>query len=411
MKNKLLLGALLLGTASIFTSCKDDNDSNPTLIQPTEFKLNAPAYISETLNLEAMDQLNLTWSQPKFTAENAPVNATYEMQISPSNSFTVSVDEADADESGATVADYATFAKTYTTCEGSLSAADLAKALVKIGKWSEAEVPAEETVYLRMNAFIAEGTKHLNSVTSNVIQLKVNPYYIELRDAEPIMWYIVGNNIMDGAWGDKPGLSSIPMFLKPGAKYDKVTGGGDLVYLNYFSTDGFKIQPADFNWDYGFMGDGANKAVYRNGGGDNGNIWCDPAGYYLITVNSATNECTIEKQDITPAVYGQICITGSFNGWADTNMTSVNKDGENHVWTYTMTVAAGEVEQIKFKIPSSWDTNWGYGSNDGDVNVCGKGTNGGKNIGVAEGTWIILFNDITGEFSIIPQEYNKNVIR
>lgn len=411
MKNKLLLGALLLGAASLFTSCKDDNDSNPTLIQPVEFKLNTPAYINETLNLEGMDELKLSWSQPKYTVENAPVNATYEIQVSPTNSYTVSVDQADADESGATVADYAAFAKTYTTCTGSLSAAELAKALMKMGKWNEGEVPAEETVYLRVNAFIAEGTNRLYPIASNAVQLKVNPYYIELRDAEPIMWYIVGNNIMDGGWSDKPGISSTPMFLKPGTKYDKVTGTGDLVYLNYFSTEGWKIQPADFNWDYGFMGNGANGATYRNGGGDNGNIWCDPAGYYLVTVNSATNECTIEKQDITPNVYDQICITGSFNDWSDTNMTSVNKEGENHVWSYTMTVAEGAVEQIKFKIPASWDVNWGYGSNDGDVNVCGKGTNGGKNIGVAEGTWIILFNDITGEFSIIPKEYNKNVIR
>ena len=35
MKNKLLLGAVLVGTAGIFAACSDDNDSNPTLIQPT----------------------------------------------------------------------------------------------------------------------------------------------------------------------------------------------------------------------------------------------------------------------------------------------------------------------------------------------------------------------------------------
>ena len=67
-----------------------------------------------------------------------------------------------------------------------------------------------------------------------------------------------------------------------------------------------------------------------------------------------------------------------------------------------MTVDEGAVEQMKFKIAGSWDTNWGYGSEDGEVNTCGKCTAGGKNIGVAEGTWVIMFNDITGEFSIIP---------
>ena len=148
----------------------------------------------------------------------------------------------------------------------------------------------------------------------------------------------------------------------------------------------------------------ANKALYRNGGKDYGNIWCEPEGYYLVTVNTATNECSIVKQDITPKVYSQICMAGSFNEWGDANMTPANKSGENHVWTYVMDVPAGETVQMKFKIAGSWDTNWGYGSEDGEVNTCGKGTGGGKNIGVAEGTWVIVFNDITGEFTILPKE-------
>lgn len=406
MKNKLLLGALIIGSVSIFTACSDDNDSNPTLIQPTEFTLNTPAYVNEEVDLATSESLHLTWSQPKYTAENAPINATYEVQVSPTNSFTVSTAEADADEEGNTIADYAIIDKTSTTCYTDVAASDLARALIKVAKWTEKAVPATQTAYIRMNAYVLEGTTKLNSITSNVIQVKVNPYYIELKDASPIMWYLVGNSIGDGAWSDKPGESSFPLFLQNGYSYDKTTGAGEITYLNYFDTEGWKLQPSDFNWDYGFMGGGsANTAEYRNGGSDNGNIWCDPAGYYLVTINTGSNTCTIVKQDITPTVYNQICITGSFNDWADTNMVPANKSGiENHVWYYTLTVDAGNVAQIKFKIPNSWDTNWGFGSADGKVNTCGKGSNGGHNIGVAEGTWIIGFNDITGEFSIIAKE-------
>lgn len=85
-------------------------------------------------------------------------------------------------------------------------------------------------------------------------------------------------------------------------------------------------------------------------------------------------------------------------------MIPVNKEGENHVWFYELKVDPGKVEQIKFKIPDNWDTNWGFGSNDGDIATCGKATHGGKNIGVGEGTWYIMFNDITGEFSIIEKQ-------
>ncbi len=406
MKNKLLLGALLLGTASLFTACSDDNGSNPTLIQPTEFTLNTPAYINETVDLEMTDALRLTWSQPKYTADNAPVNITYEIQVSNSGSFNISTAEALADESGSTVADYAIIDRTTQSCIYDLSANDMAVAIMTLGKWKEEDMPEELTAYVRVNAYFLEGTTKLNPVASNVVQIKTNPYYIELSDAKPVMWYLVGNNILDGGWSNKPGESSLPMFIQSDYSYDKKTGQGEIVYLNYFTTDGWKIQPEDFNWDLGFMSGGsANTAVYRAGGSDAGNIWVEPAGYYKVTVNTATNECTIALWDeSTPVDYGQICLAGSFNGWTDTNMTPANKAGENHVWVYTMTVETGVVEQVKFKIAGSWDSNWGYGAEDGEVNTCGKASSGGKNIGVAEGTWIILFNDITGEFSMTAKE-------
>ena len=386
MKNRLLLGALLIGSAGLFTACSDDNDSNPTLIQPTEFTLNQPAYINETVDLVTSKALTLTWSQPKFTSDNAPINATYEIQVSPTGNFNVSLAEAKADEEGKTVADYAIIDRTTQQCKYELTSEDLDKALMQLTKWTEKDVPAEYTTHIRVNAYFLEGTTKLKPIVSNVIQVKVNPYYIELKDAEPIMWYLVGNNIGDGAWSDKPGESSMPMFVQSGYTYDKKTGEGEITYLNYFNTDGWKIQPADFNWDMGFMSGGSpNTAVFRNGAGDAGNIWCDTEGYYLVTVNTGTLECTIVPQEITPAKFDQICMAGSFNDWGDANMTPANKSGENHVWCYTLEVPAEQTVQMKFKIAGSWDTNWGYGSEDGDLYRYGKATAGGKNIGVAEG--------------------------
>ena len=320
MKNKLLLGALLISTASLFTACSDDNDSNPSLVQPTEFTLNTPAYVNETVDLQATSELQLSWSQPKYTANNAPLQVTYEIQVSPDNKFTVSTDEAAADESGATIADYANIARTTTKCTYTLLSSDLDKALVQIKKWKEDEVPDEQTAFLRINAFIMENDVRLNSLVSNTIELKFNPYYIELKDAAPIMWYLVGNNILDGAWSNNPGVSSLPMFIQSDYPYDKATGQGEITYLNYFNTDGWKIQPQDFNWDLGFMSGGsANTAVYRNGEGDAGNIWCEPEGYYKVTVNTKTNECTIVPQDITPKVFAQIvCLVHSMAGLIQT---------------------------------------------------------------------------------------------
>lgn len=416
MKNKYIIGALLVGIISLFASCSDDNDSNPTLIQPKEFVLNTPAYANATIDLEKSTGLELTWSQPKYTADNAPINATYEVQVSPTNSFTVSTDEAAADESGEKVPDYAVLSNTTQKCNISASAEEMDKALVKILKWTEENVPAEQEMYVRVNAYILEGTSRLNPVASNSVKLNVKPYYIELKDAVPTMWYLVGN--MFGAkWaGNKSiGVDALPMFLKPNFSYDKKTGAGEIEYTNYFLTGdyndkaecdgaGFKILPASFNWDYSMNADGATKGtiIYRNGGSDGGHIVVPEAGYYTITLNTADNTAKMEKYEDAVNNYGTIQISGSFNDWTDTAMLPYNTEGvENHAWYYVMDVPAGDTAQFKFKIAGSWETSWGYGAEDGAINMYGKCESGGKNIGLAEGKYVISFNDITGAFSIV----------
>ncbi len=416
MKNKYIIGALLVGIISLFASCSDDNDSNPTLIQPKEFVLNTPAYANATIDLEKSTGLELTWSQPKYTADNAPINATYEVQVSPTNSFTVSTDEAAADESGEKVPDYAVLSNTTQKCNISASAEEMDKALVKILKWTEGNVPAEQEMYVRVNAYILEGTSRLNPVASNSVKLNVKPYYIELKDAVPTMWYLVGN--MFGAkWANDKniGVDALPMFLKPNFSYDKKTGAGEIEYTNYFLTGdyndkaecdgaGFKILPASFNWDYSMNADGATKGtiIYRNGGSDGGHIVAPEAGYYTITLNTADNTAKMEKYEGAVNNYGTIQISGSFNDWTDTAMLPYNTEGvENHAWYYVMDVPAGDTAQFKFKIAGSWETSWGYGAEDGAINMYGKCESGGKNIGLAEGKYVISFNDITGAFSIV----------
>ena len=421
MKNKYIIGALLVGIISLFASCSDDNDSNPTLIQPKDFALNTPAYANATIDLEHSTELGLTWSQPKYTADNAPINATYEVQVSPTNSFTVSTDEAAADESGEKVPDYAVLSNTTQKCNISASAEEMDKALVKILKWTEGNVPAEQEMYVRVNAYILEGTSRLNPVASNSVKLNVKPYYIELKDAVPTMWYLVGN--MFGAkWANDKniGVDALPMFLKPNFSYDKKTGAGEIEYTNYFLTGdyndkaecdgaGFKILPSDFNWDYSMNAIlnneiSAKKGTIenRNGGADGGHIVAAEAGYYTITLNTADNTAKMVKYEGNVTNYGTIQISGSFNDWADTPMLPYNTEGvENHAWYYVMDVPAGDPIQFKFKIEGSWDTSWGYGAEDGAINMYGKCESGGKNIGLAEGKYVISFNDITGAFSIV----------
>lgn len=418
MKNKYIIGALLVGIISLFASCSDDNDSNPTLIQPKKFVLNTPAYANATIDLEKSTGLELTWSQPKYTADNAPINATYEVQVSPTNSFTVSTDEAAADESGEKVPDYAVLSNTTQKCNISASAEEMDKALVKILKWTEGNVPAEQEMYVRVNAYILEGTSRLNPVASNSVNLNVKPYYIELKDAVPTMWYLVGN-MFGGKWaGDKNiGVDALPMFLKPNFSYDKKTGAGEIEYTNYFLTDefdekaesavaGFKILPSSFDWNYSMDGGGKLKdnIAYRGStNSDGGHILAGADGYYTITLNTANNTATMVKYEGNVTNYGTIQIATSLDDFAsDTPMLPYNTEGvENHAWYYVMEVPAGQTVSFKFKIAGSWDTNWGYGAEDGAVNMYGKCEANGHNIGLTEGKYCISFNDITGAFSIV----------
>lgn len=418
MKNKYIIGAMLVGIISLFASCSDDNDSNPTLIQPTEFKLNTPEYVNSTIDLEHSTGLGLTWSQPKYTADNAPINVTYEVQVSPTNTFTVSTDEAAADESGEKVPDYAVLSHTTQLCKTSASAEEIDKALVKILKWTEDNVPAEQEMYVRVNAYILEGTSHLNPIASNSVKLNVKPYYIELKDAVPTMWYLVGN-MFGGKWaGDQSiGVDALPMFLKPNFSYDKKTGAGEIEYTNYFLTDefndkaesavaGFKILPSSFNWDYSMDGGGKLKdnIAYRGStNSDGGHILAGADGYYTITLNTANNTATMVKYEGKVTNYGTIQIATSLDDFAsDTPMLPYNTEGvENHAWYYVMEVPAGQTVSFKFKIAGSWDTNWGFGAEDGAVNMYGKCEANGHNIGLTEGKYCISFNDITGAFSIV----------
>lgn len=418
MKNKYIIGALLVGIISLFASCSDDNDSNPTLIQPKEFVLNTPAYANATIDLEKSTGLELTWSQPKYTADNAPINATYEVQVSPTNSFTVSTDEAAADESGEKVPDYAVLSNTTQKCNISASAEEMDKALVKILKWTEENVPAEQEMYVRVNAYILEGTSRLNPVASNSVKLNVKPYYIELKDAVPTMWYLVGN--MFGAkWANDKniGVDALPMFLKPNFSYDKKTGAGEIEYTNFFLTDefdekaesavaGFKILPSSFDWDYSMDGGGKLKdnIAYRGStNSDGGHILAGADGYYTITLNTANNTATMVKYEGNVTNYGTIQIATSLDDFAsDTPMLPYNTEGvENHAWYYVMEVPAGQTVSFKFKIAGSRDTNWGFGAEDGAVNMYGKCEANGHNIGLTEGKYCISFNDITGAFSIV----------
>ena len=70
----------MIAVVPFLTSCKDDNDSNPTLSIPTSFVLNTPEMAANNVYDLPYGKVNLTASQPNYGGWPAAVY--YAVQVS-----------------------------------------------------------------------------------------------------------------------------------------------------------------------------------------------------------------------------------------------------------------------------------------------------------------------------------------
>ena len=402
MKNIFKSSLLLIGALTLFTACSDDNGSNPTLVEPNSFVLNTPAYAEAGIDLKDSESVNFTWSQPDY---GFPAAVDYSMQVSMDGNFTVSVDEAEADEFSETLPDYANVEvqDEDRDLKGSVNAADIAKAMQKIANWTEDEVPETEELYCRMVA----NTTGARPVYSNVVKINVVPYYVELKDAPIGIWYITGAFTPDGGWkNNADGSNMLPMLPEPGADVDKKTGETILVWAGYIPAGGeFKIiAPAGLaNWNYGLCGGNEEGGqVYRDGGDDPGNISYTKGGWVKLTLNTATKELKFEEITGQPASFSTITMPGTQNEWnaASGDPMKAADMVDAHDWSATITFAADAPADggVKFAANGAWDVNWGAAEF-----PIGEGTQNGSNIPYKAGTYKVFFNDILGIYYFMAQ--------
>lgn len=402
MKNILKSTILLLCGTFVMASCSDDRENNPVLLSPTTFTMNVPTYSTQTIDLATSSALDFTWSQPAY---GYPAAAEYQVQFSPDNSWTVSTDEANADKSGTLKADYANVGLATSTCNASVEAVDIDKAIQQIKQYKEDEVPANLKVYARAYAVYAGDTIYSNAVSFNVA-----PYYVELQDAAPELWYLIGSCIGDGSWKAD---QVIPMYTIAGNEYDSKTGQGVISWTGYLTTDGFKLVKTPGAWnDQIGSSDGGVDLVKNNGGSSN--ICVPTNGIYTITIDtkalagiaaeaSCNNAIKIEAYTGTPKVFTSMAIPSSENNWNQVTgnvMSPLNSSVENHDWTTTVTynADAASSDGCKFAANGTWDSSWGSSSF-----PYGTGTNGGSNIPFKAGTYKVYLNDITGQYMFIKQ--------
>ena len=388
MKNIFKSILLLLCSVCLFAACADDNDSNPTLTIPATFQLNTPAFAKANTVLATSTELPFTWSQPDYGG--FPVAAQYQMEFSINQSFTTSVAQAEADETGATIPDYVALDQIYNGCSGSVNPSLLARGLQQIARWPDAaSVPATLTIYARL---VADYANQL--VYSNIVPINVAPYYVELKNAPVEIWWLIGADIADGSWGGDMGKCIIPMQPIEGEEYDKKTGQGKIHWIGYLAGNGFKLKQQPDSWDFQW-GQGDSFGTYVKNDGGSGNISVPEAGLYEVTLDTGKDKLEVTSYDGSSKVFEGMAISGSFNDWGDTPMTPCSTDWENHDWYVTQHLDAGT--ELKVKMAGSWDFNKGGELvPDGD-DLYAFGVDGGANFKIAEAAdYLIIFNDITG---------------
>ena len=401
MKKIFSYAILLLCGTIAFTACSDDNDSNPTLVQPSEFSLFQPSVGTASVDLEKSQSVELSWTLPKFTDFGAPIVPTFIVQISPTGKFTKEFDRDKKDNTGA---DYISLEQTFNSSVGAVNTEALNQSLQLLLGWEKAEdVPAMLPVTMRAIASIRDASfRDYYPITStNTVVVNTVPYYIV--NIPPIVWYLVGAGIGSADWSnaaDAVGTGLIPLLPSGDEEYDKATGTGVISYTGYMKGGTqfkFVQTPGDWGAQLNYQNvDSPDAALISDEDGDNHNIGIKANGYYTIQVNTKSKKVTVKAYDKTPKTFTSMSMPGGYNNWTmDDHMTACEvSNGENHIWMAQFNPT--EDGEVKFAANDDWADNWGA-----ETFPYGTGTNGGKNIPYTAGSYTVFLNDITGQFYFI----------
>lgn len=288
---KYIFASLLAGVAFMgFTSCEDDNDSNPTVNEPTTFVLNTPAYVNSVYDLANSTSVELTCSQPDF---GYTAGVTYSVEVALDQSFSKSI----------------MLDTKYTTARMAVDASEMAVAftnlLVESGKVEE-EFPITTALNVRVTADLTASSNTIYSITSNPIQLPNVRTEFALPPVKlPTELYLVGA-FCDWNWNNAPEM--VPT-------YDGTTGTfWRMVYLP--ANCGLKFNQAKA-WDGGEVGYAGCTVVDKVNAGvtasADGNIVMPTAGWYLVVIYSKISgrniDYVVEFADPIVWMIGG-CVTG-----------------------------------------------------------------------------------------------------
>lgn len=256
---------------SLFASCSDDRDDNPTVVSPTKFHLNTPALAGQYLDLEKSKTINFTCSQPDY---GFPANTQYTLQVALDENMT-DCKEIEQIFKGAKL-----------DVSSELLASTLTNYALEHGK-TEADFPMDIQVYARARAVMTnvsgepvEGTE----ILSNVVKLSnVHLLYSLPPVKTPGKLNIVGQFC---EWDWSKCLKMVPVY------------GTDNVFwhLVYIDESGIKINE-NTTWDnneVGFAGITVGGDLAGDIVDNGGNIASSRPGWYLMVVT-----CGVSGRNVT----------------------------------------------------------------------------------------------------------------
>lgn len=336
MKNIIKSALLVVMSLTLMTACSDDNDSNPSIQTPTEFKLNTPALVNTPIDLANSSKIMLTCSQPNY---GYTASVQYTVQVATKD------DMSDAVE----------LSETSTSAKVEINANSLASALTNLylaqGK-TEADFPMDIKAYFRLkanivtsNGNVVDGTEILsNTVSLNNIHLLFSLPAVNL----PKNVYVTGS-FCDWDWA-----KSFDMV--------QVYGTEDTFWhLVYIDDSGIKFNSAaEWNGsEAGYAGitvDGDCKDDIID---KDGNIASKNPGWYLVVVTTSVVNRAIHYnvQFNKPTIWligpaaGSDDFAEEAEGWSFTVPTT--KDGEFVSPAFVGSVPAGTDKGVRMyvKIP------------------------------------------------------------
>ncbi|SNR15833.1 SusE domain-containing protein [Tenacibaculum jejuense] len=228
------------------------------------------------------------------------------------------------------------------------------------------------------------GKQRTSQANSNAVSLRVFPFYNYIFDD----YFLVGDGTAPGWENDNENP----------ALFRDASDENLFKYTGFFSDGQFKVLETKGAWQPQWGTNDGTTIEVNPGGGDDperfptaGAANITP-GFYTFTINFATQDFTFEPFDASGATSPSTLVLQGTGVNAPITLTPLAFDG--HIWrASTVRLKPGEVQFLA----NGTDT-WGS-----DTAFSGIATNGGANIPViVEDNYDIWFNDLTGEYILIP---------